>query len=169
MGFIDDYDKHLVHYVRMTSCEPGFLVGSLKTTLHFRFLSMVRNYTVTRPPIAGCSSGSSIIFALGYGTQSPSLFQAALFPVPTNPERSTHICSHHSTISQLYNTKGSRYLMRLHLRRYANPFPSSWLHQLIVLVQLRCLDLLGTVANKGAECIARLLGGIEMGTHITTQ
>ena len=140
--------------VRMTSCKPGVLVNSLKTTSHYRFLSMVHSYIVTKRQTAGCSYGSFIIFALDCATQRLLLSQAALFPVPINREKLTLIYFHRSTISLLYNMKASKYLMRLRLWRYSNPFPSSWLHQPIALVLLPCLALLGTVANKGAESTA---------------
>jgi hypothetical protein len=152
-----------------TSCKPGLLEDLLNITSRYSFLLMEHSYIATKHPTAGCSFGLSTICTLDYATQNLSSSQAASFLVPLNPARSTPICFHRFIISLLYNTKGLEYSTHLHLRTYRDPFPSLWLHQLIVLVQLRCLALLGTVANKGAKYIAELLGGVEMGTHITTQ
>jgi len=155
-------------HAHMTSCKPGLLVNSPKTTSHYSFPLTVHSYFMTKPPTAGSSSGSSIIFVLDYATQNILLSQAALSLVPINPEKLTLTYIHHSIISLLYNTRASQFSMHL-LRRYGEPFLSSQSHQLIALVQLPCLGLSGTVANKGAESTVQLLGSVERGMDIISQ
>ena len=165
---MDKWSSMMTPHAHMTSCKPGLLVDSPKTTSHYSFPLTVRSYFMTKPPTAGSSSGSSIIFILDYATWNLLLSQAALFLVPINPEKLTLTYIHHSIISLLYNTRASQFLMHL-LWRYGKPFLSSRSHQLIALVQLPYLGLLGTVVNKGAKSTVQLLGGVERGMDIISQ
>ena len=156
-------------HARTTSCKPGLLVAFTKDDIALQLsIDGAQLYRDKGCRIAGCSSGSSIIFTSWTTVvQSLLLSQAALFPVPINPrEIDSYLFPSLYHLVAMTTRRDSRYSTRLHLQRYAVPFPSSWSHQpMSPGAALDVPGLLGTVANKwGAECTAGLLGGVEMGT-----
>ena len=115
----------MILHARMTSYEHGPLVDLLKATLHYSLVSTVRSYIATKHRTARCSYGSSIIFVLVYATPNHLLSLVALFLVPTNPEKLILFCFPHYIILLHYSMKALRFLMRLRLRKYRDPFQSS--------------------------------------------